>query len=73
MAESESGHQEVELPADFRRALAAQALGLDFETLPLASRRRFAAWLGQAPDGERPARIAKAIEMVRAGQDPPAA
>ena len=72
MAESESGHPEVELPAGFRHALAAQALGLDFETLPAASRRRFAAWLSQAPDGERPARIAKAIEMIRAGQDPPA-
>src|SRR5438067_12354600 len=72
MAESESGHAEVELPAGFRHALAAQALGRDFETLPAASRRRFAAWLSQAPDGVRPPRNATATDVLRAGQAPPA-
>jgi hypothetical protein len=73
MAESESAHLDLKLPAEFRQALAAQGLGLDFETLPLATRRRYADWLSQSPDGERAARIASAMERIRAHQDPPAA
>jgi len=72
MAASEPEHPNLDLPADFRRALAAQGLGLDFEALPLASRRRYADWLKQSPDGDRAARIAMAMETVRAHQDPPA-
>jgi hypothetical protein len=72
MAESESEHPDLDLPAGFRHALATEGLGLDFETLPLSSRRRYADWVQEPPDGERAARIAKAMEMIRAHQDPPA-
>ncbi len=72
MAESESEHPDLDLPADFRRALAVQGLGLDFETLPLSSRRRYSDLLKQSPDGDRAALIAGAMETIRAHQDPKA-
>ena len=71
MAESESEHPNLDVPADFRHALATTGLGLDFERLPLASRRRYVDWIKHGPDDARPARIEQAMESVRAHKDAP--
>ena len=71
MAETDSEHPNLDVPADFRQALATTGLGLDFERLPLASRRRYLDWIKHGPDDARAARIAQAMESVRAHEDAP--
>jgi len=71
MAESESAHPDLDVPADFRRALAQQGLGLDFERLPLSSRRRYVDWVKHGPDDARATRIEQAMETVREHKDAP--
>lgn len=71
MAESDTQHPDLDVPADFRRALATTGLGLDFERLPLPSRRRYLDWIKHGPDDARAARIAQAMESVRDHKDAP--
>ena len=71
MAETESEHPNLDVPADFRHALATSGLGLDFERLPLSSRRRYLDWLKHGPDDARAARVAQALESVRAHKEAP--
>jgi Bacteriocin-protection, YdeI or OmpD-Associated/Domain of unknown function (DUF1905) len=67
---ADAAERTIEVPADLDAALAAEpAVGATFASMAYSHRKEFVRWITEAKKAEtRDARIAKAVEMIRAGQ-----
>jgi len=67
---ADEGHRSVEVPEDLAAALADDGRArAAFEALSASHRKEFVRWISEAKrDATRAQRIAKTIEMLRAGQ-----
>ncbi len=63
---------EESVPEDLIAALEARGARERFERLPPSHRREYARWVAEAKrDETRESRAAKAVEMLRGGEQPP--
>ena len=65
-----TGERTVEVPDDFRTALDASAeIAASFDAMAYSHRKEYVRWITEAKKTEtRATRVAKAVEMIAAGQ-----